>query len=413
MWPVMGRPYSAPPPDSLHTIPTSEDVDFEGAGEILRVESHPTPGARKFEVDRDTGAITDETYTTIPTSYVIQSVGAVPGKVALTFDDGPDPEWTPAILDILKAKDVKATFFVIGENAEANPGLVARILAEGHELGNHTFTHPNLADTPNAGVATGTERDTTADRGDHRPFDAAVPAALYGRRRTGVGRRNRTGRDCAKPRLHHRRRTRRYGRLAIADAADDDRNVDGGNQESQSGIPRQHHPAARFRRRPFAHRGGAWPSDRPAACRTLPDRAGIRACRPHPRSGDAAAVSDRRTDDGPRGLPDIELARLGLLRVLHDRDCAWPHAASGAFTPGFLESPTDRTHHAADARSGLAPGFRPYSRLQRRSRDRHHRRAHPGERLSRTRGHRHRRRFARQHLRRSERTLRRRAARDT
>ncbi len=153
VWPVMGRAYGAPPPASLHTIPTSEDVDFEGTGEILRVESHPTPGARKFEVDAETGAITDETYTTIPTSYVIQTVGQVPGKIALTFDDGPDPEWTPAILDILKAKKVKATFFVIGENAEANPGLVSRIIAEGHELGNHTFTHPNLADTPSAGVA--------------------------------------------------------------------------------------------------------------------------------------------------------------------------------------------------------------------------------------------------------------------
>ena len=153
LWPVMGQPYGAPAPGSLHRIPVSEDVDFEGAGEILRVESHPTPGARKFEVDKDTGAIDDESYTTIPTSYVIQTVGAVPGKIALTFDDGPDPEWTPAILDILKAKDVKATFFVIGENAEANPGLIERIIDEGHELGNHTFTHPNLADTPNEAVA--------------------------------------------------------------------------------------------------------------------------------------------------------------------------------------------------------------------------------------------------------------------
>ena len=152
VWPVMGRAYSAPAPASLHRIPVSQDVDFEGAGEILRVESHPTPGARNFEVDKDTGAITDEAYTTIPTSYVIQTVGQVKGKIALTFDDGPDPEWTPAILDILKAKNVKATFFVIGENAEANPGLITRILAEGHELGNHTFTHPNLADTPDEGV---------------------------------------------------------------------------------------------------------------------------------------------------------------------------------------------------------------------------------------------------------------------
>lgn len=153
VWPIMGRAYGAPAPDSLHDIPTSQDVDFEGNGEILRVEAHPTPGTRKFEVDKDTGAIDDETYTAIPTSYVIHSVGAVPGKIALTFDDGPDPEWTPQILDILKAKHVQATFFVIGENAEANPGLLERILREGHEIGNHTFTHPNLADTPGEAVA--------------------------------------------------------------------------------------------------------------------------------------------------------------------------------------------------------------------------------------------------------------------
>ncbi|MBV9993101.1 MAG: glycosyltransferase [Alphaproteobacteria bacterium] len=152
-WPVMGRPYGAPAPDSLLRIPVSQDVDFEGTGEILRVESHPTPGTRKIEIDNDTGAITDETYTTIPTSYVIQTVGQVKGKIALTFDDGPDAEWTPQILDILKEKHVHATFFVIGENAEANPGLITRILAEGHELGNHTFTHPNLADTPQEAVA--------------------------------------------------------------------------------------------------------------------------------------------------------------------------------------------------------------------------------------------------------------------
>ncbi len=71
----------------------------------------------------------------------------MPGKVALTFDDGPSAQWTPKILDILKAKGAHATFFVIGANGETNPGLVQRILAEGHELGNHTFTHPNLGET--------------------------------------------------------------------------------------------------------------------------------------------------------------------------------------------------------------------------------------------------------------------------
>jgi len=147
VWSVLGRPYQAPAPAELKRIPANEDVDFEGEGEILRVEADPHPGSRSFEIDPQTGDIDDETYTDLPTSYVIRRVGQVPHRLALTFDDGPDPEWTPEILDILKDKNVKATFFIIGANAEAHPGLIQRILAEGHEIGNHTFTHPNLAET--------------------------------------------------------------------------------------------------------------------------------------------------------------------------------------------------------------------------------------------------------------------------
>ena len=68
--------------------------------------------------------------------------------IALTFDDGPDPRWTPAILDILKQENVPATFFIIGKNGQAYPDLMRRIVNEGHEIGNHTFTHPNLGEIP-------------------------------------------------------------------------------------------------------------------------------------------------------------------------------------------------------------------------------------------------------------------------
>lgn len=61
--------------------------------------------------------------------------------VALTFDDGPDPIDTPAVLDILKEKNVPATFFVLGESARSNPHLIKRIVSEGHEIGNHSFYH--------------------------------------------------------------------------------------------------------------------------------------------------------------------------------------------------------------------------------------------------------------------------------
>lgn len=61
--------------------------------------------------------------------------------VALTFDDGPDPEATPRLLDLLARRKVKAAFFVVGRNAEENPGLIARMRAEGHEVGNHSQSH--------------------------------------------------------------------------------------------------------------------------------------------------------------------------------------------------------------------------------------------------------------------------------
>lgn len=148
IWTVMGRKYGESAPAAIRAIPISADIDYEGEGDFLRVEAEPQSGSRTIEVDPVSGDIADETYTKIPTNYVIRQYGTGVKKLALTFDDGPDPEWTPQVLDILKAKHVHATFFVIGANAQANPDLIQRIVAEGHELGSHTYTHPNLADTP-------------------------------------------------------------------------------------------------------------------------------------------------------------------------------------------------------------------------------------------------------------------------
>ena len=63
----------------------------------------------------------------------------------MTFDDGPSSETTPRLLEILKQRNIKATFFLIGENAASNPDIVRRILADGHEIGNHSWTHPQLS----------------------------------------------------------------------------------------------------------------------------------------------------------------------------------------------------------------------------------------------------------------------------
>lgn len=66
-------------------------------------------------------------------------------RVSLTFDDAPDPRFTPQILEILREKHVRATFFVVGFRAEEHAGLIQRIHNEGHEIGNHSYNHPNYA----------------------------------------------------------------------------------------------------------------------------------------------------------------------------------------------------------------------------------------------------------------------------
>jgi cellulose synthase/poly-beta-1,6-N-acetylglucosamine synthase-like glycosyltransferase/peptidoglycan/xylan/chitin deacetylase (PgdA/CDA1 family) len=92
-----------------------------GAGPVLRL-------------DRSSGSVT--------------SASMPPRTIALTYDDGPDPRWTPRILDLLRAHGARATFFVVGSKVNQHPELARRIVAEGHELGVHTFTHADLTAVP-------------------------------------------------------------------------------------------------------------------------------------------------------------------------------------------------------------------------------------------------------------------------
>jgi hypothetical protein len=146
VWSIFETSQTNYSPDALRRIVYGYQVDFEGTGELLKVVSRPHDGVRDIKVDPDNGFISTEVYDpkNLPSSYVIQRAGDHPGLIALTFDDGPDPRWTPSILDILKREGVAATFFIIGKNGQSDPELVRRIVNEGHEIGNHTFTHPNL-----------------------------------------------------------------------------------------------------------------------------------------------------------------------------------------------------------------------------------------------------------------------------
>lgn len=152
-WRVLADWRAHRPRTAIEAINDAGNVDVEGQGEILRVAAAPHPGRRTITFDpHGSGAIAFERFDELPTPYVVQRTGARPKLIALTFDDGPDPDWTPKILSILERHHVPATFFIVGENGVSNRGLLQRIVADGDELGNHSYTHPNMADETRTGM---------------------------------------------------------------------------------------------------------------------------------------------------------------------------------------------------------------------------------------------------------------------
>ncbi len=138
--------------DSLTTIPVIlNNVGFEGEGEVLDIIYSPQPGKIHIEIDSTDQLIAEQNYIQLPSGYVIRKFAedttlGKGHKLILTFDDGPSEEFTPQILDILEREKVPATFFIVGINAEQNIPILQRIYKDGFEIGNHTFTHNNIAD---------------------------------------------------------------------------------------------------------------------------------------------------------------------------------------------------------------------------------------------------------------------------
>jgi peptidoglycan-N-acetylglucosamine deacetylase len=148
IWDAINLPRQIRPNDSIKTwlepLRGTDTITDVGEGEIVDVDETRSDGARRIAIGPD--GYLSATYLQFPEFPTLYHQGAGgEHQVALTFDDGPDPKWTPRVLDILKANGVSATFFVVGVNAEKYPDLVRRIVAEGHEIGNHTYYHPNLA----------------------------------------------------------------------------------------------------------------------------------------------------------------------------------------------------------------------------------------------------------------------------
>jgi cellulose synthase/poly-beta-1,6-N-acetylglucosamine synthase-like glycosyltransferase/peptidoglycan/xylan/chitin deacetylase (PgdA/CDA1 family) len=133
--------------DGVITSHDPEDVAQVGEGELLSLKARPQSGHRTVSWDVN-GHIASVDYQQYPSGWILQRQGGhVKNKVLLTFDDGPDPKWTPRILDVLDQHQAKAVFLLIGENAQARPDLVRRELQDGQMIGNHTYTHPDLSRT--------------------------------------------------------------------------------------------------------------------------------------------------------------------------------------------------------------------------------------------------------------------------
>jgi cellulose synthase/poly-beta-1,6-N-acetylglucosamine synthase-like glycosyltransferase/peptidoglycan/xylan/chitin deacetylase (PgdA/CDA1 family)/spore germination protein YaaH len=152
-WPALATWRKGGGQPDLSAISQQTNVDVEGQGEILRIDATPKSGRRTVSYMPESGLIDGETYQSLPTPYVVQRTGARDKLVALTFDDGPDPAWTPGILSILERYRVPASFFIIGENGLANRDLLRRMDDDGDEIGNHSYTHPNMAEEPASGIA--------------------------------------------------------------------------------------------------------------------------------------------------------------------------------------------------------------------------------------------------------------------
>jgi cellulose synthase/poly-beta-1,6-N-acetylglucosamine synthase-like glycosyltransferase/peptidoglycan/xylan/chitin deacetylase (PgdA/CDA1 family)/spore germination protein YaaH len=138
---------------TLASMPVNPDKKptANGEGELLNIIFTPAQGNIKLEIDYNEMLITEQRYTQLPSGYIYEKFAEDktplgPGhKIILTFDDGPSAEYTPKILDILEKEKIPATFFVIGLNVENNIPLLNRIYKDGYEIGNHTFTHHNIA----------------------------------------------------------------------------------------------------------------------------------------------------------------------------------------------------------------------------------------------------------------------------
>jgi peptidoglycan/xylan/chitin deacetylase (PgdA/CDA1 family)/GT2 family glycosyltransferase len=146
IWQVLAAESTGPKAiqSALSEVPPPDSWQIIGDGVEMRVRTESKPGHCAITLNAD-GFVASERFETLPLQVTVERRAPVGiGHVALTFDDGPDPVYTPAIADLLAEHGVKATFFLVGTRVERDPEVVQRLVAAGHEIGNHSFSHPDF-----------------------------------------------------------------------------------------------------------------------------------------------------------------------------------------------------------------------------------------------------------------------------
>ncbi len=140
IWNILLEPSLEKNKEELEDFWFTDSVEVNGKGDIPLPVEDRVIGERKLNFLGD--YISSQEITSFPQQSVVELTGNGKNKIAITFDDGPHPDYTPPILDILKEENVKGVFFVTGINVLKYPEVAQRIVDEGHEIANHTYTHP-------------------------------------------------------------------------------------------------------------------------------------------------------------------------------------------------------------------------------------------------------------------------------
>jgi cellulose synthase/poly-beta-1,6-N-acetylglucosamine synthase-like glycosyltransferase/peptidoglycan/xylan/chitin deacetylase (PgdA/CDA1 family) len=147
IWPLLGARYVSPEQAAryISRVDLKDFVAYVGQGPFLDLVREARIGTRYVELDQAGERIVSEGFDPPATPITLLRFGrAAPDQIVLTFDDGPDPAYTGAVLDVLRDREATAAFFVVGANVLNSPALIQRMFDEGHEIGSHTFGHPAL-----------------------------------------------------------------------------------------------------------------------------------------------------------------------------------------------------------------------------------------------------------------------------